>query len=102
MARRPPPSLATVELRPPGRHSAAPEPANTEPQPKRTRARAGKRGVAFWLDPEPFRQLGAIGFDEERSVQSLMEEAVDLLFQSRGKPRIARRGETPGERRDGR
>ncbi|MBV8092288.1 MAG: hypothetical protein JOY71_00125 [Acetobacteraceae bacterium] len=49
---------------------------------KRTPGRRGKRGVAFWLNPA--------AFEEERSVQSLMEEATDLLFQSRGKHRIAR------------
>ncbi|MBV8521760.1 MAG: hypothetical protein JOY71_06475 [Acetobacteraceae bacterium] len=46
--------------------------------------------MAFWLNPVAFKQLQTIAFEEERSVQSLMEEATDLLFQSRGKHRIAR------------
>jgi antitoxin-like ribbon-helix-helix protein len=59
----------------------------------RTPARQNKRGVAFWLNPDAFRQLRALTFEEERSVQSLMEEAVDLLFQNRGKHRLARGGQ---------
>jgi hypothetical protein len=91
MARRPSPSLADAELtRQPHRASPA-SPTSAQPG-KRTPGRQGKRGVAFWLEPEAFRQLGAMAFEEERSVQSLMEEAVDLMFQSRGKPRIAQRG----------
>jgi hypothetical protein len=31
--------------------------------------------------------------EEDRTVQSLMEEAVDMLFQSRGKHRLASNGE---------
>ena len=88
MARRPSPSsLADAELRPP----AAPAAPSAPPvESKRTLARKGKRGVAFWLNPVAFKQLQTIAFEEERSVQSLMEEATDLLFQNRGKHRIAR------------
>jgi hypothetical protein len=65
----------------------APPPA--EPKP-RTKGRQGKRGVAFWLNPAAFKQLALLTVEEDRSVQSLMEEATDLLFANRGKHRLAR------------
>jgi hypothetical protein len=49
--------------------------------------------VAFWIDPDAGRQLRIMGAEEGRTTQSLMEEALDLLFQSRGKYRLARRAE---------
>ncbi len=59
-------------------------------QPRgRTAARVGKKGIAFWVDPAAAKQLAFITAEEDRTVQSLMEEALDLLFQSRGKHRLA-------------
>ena len=58
----------------------------------RTPGRQGKRGVAFWLNPDAFRQLGMCSVEEDRTVQSIMEEALDLFFQSRGKHRLASNG----------
>ena len=94
MARRP--SLDQTEIGPRpaaaivSMHAPAPP---TEAKP-RTKGRVGKRGVAFWLNPAAFKQLGQISLDEDRSVQSLMEEATDLLFANRGKHRLAREGES--------
>jgi hypothetical protein len=95
MARRP--SLDQTDLTP--RPSAAivpmlaPAAAPTDEPKPRAKGRLGKRGVAFWLNPAAFKQLGQISLDEDRSVQSLMEEATDLLFTNRGKHRLAREGE---------
>jgi hypothetical protein len=84
MARRP--SLSEAEL--PAVPAFAPAPTKRQ-EAARTPARQGKRGVAFWLTPEAFKQLRGMTFEEDRSVQSLMEEATDMLFQSRGKHRLA-------------
>lgn len=85
MARRA--SLSDVGSRP------APRAVEKAEGPSRAPGRKGKRGVAFWLSPEAFKQLRGMTFDEDRSMQSLMEEATDLLFQSRGKHRLAQSAE---------
>ena len=89
MARRPSLESAVPSRKPP----PPPVPAVREVTRQRSPARAGKRGVAFWLNPLAFKQLGQISLDEDRSVQSLMEEAADMLFQSRGKHRLAQERE---------
>jgi hypothetical protein len=38
----------------------------------------------------PFRQLAVLAATTDRSVQNLMAEATDLLFQQHGQARIAR------------
>jgi hypothetical protein len=85
MARRP--SLAEPDLRQAPPPSA---PVRKRQESARTPARQGKRGIALWVTPEAFKQLRGIAFEEERSMQSLMEEAIDLLFEAREKPRLAR------------
>ena len=86
MAKRP--SLGSAQI---GRVAPGPVEPSPEANAKRSQSRQGKRGVAFWLDPLPFKELRSIGLDEDRSLQSLMEEAVDLLFETRGKHRMARK-----------
>jgi hypothetical protein len=85
MARRP--SLSQTDA-----PSAPPAAVTGTKNAARSPGRQGKRGVAFWLAPEAFKQLRGIMFDEDRSIQSLMEEATDLLFQNRGKHRLASNG----------
>ena len=63
-------------------------PTNSKPTQRRTPARKGKRAAMVWLEPELVRQLNQIALDEDRTVQALMEEAVGMLFTSRGKPRL--------------
>lgn len=78
----------------PKRTSAEPAPevghSPTSPKPTqgRTPARQGKRAAMVWLEPELVRQLNQIALDEDQTVQALMEEAVGMLFTSRGKPRL--------------
>jgi hypothetical protein len=51
--------------------------------------REGKRVVAVFVNKAAWRQLRQIGLDEDRSLQELMREAVDLLFKKRRLPLIA-------------
>lgn len=51
--------------------------------------REGKRSVAVFVNTAAWRQLRQIGLDEDRSLQELMREAIDLLFKSRRLPQIA-------------
>lgn len=78
------PKRTSAELAPEAGHSS------TSPKPTqgRTPARQGKRAAMVWLEPELVRQLNQIALDEDQTVQALMEEAVGMLFTSRGKPRL--------------
>ena len=65
---------------------AAPESERKVPLPP---SRQGKKQVAFFVDRETKLQLDRLALDEDRNLQGLMLEACNLLFQSRGKARIA-------------
>lgn len=71
---------------------AAPTPA-IAPQPTRkypvAKTREGKRVATVYLEPEALRQLKRIGFDEETTVQELLVEGVNAVFEKRGLSRIA-------------
>lgn len=79
-------AIASPEPPPP----APSQPPAKTPAAPRPPSREGRKGVAFWVDPAAARQLRLIAADEDRTVQSLMEEALDLLFQARGRHRLAR------------
>ena len=51
--------------------------------------REGKRSVAVFVNTAAWRQLRQMGLDEDRSLQELMREAIDLLFKARRLPQIA-------------
>ncbi len=89
MARRPSPldtAAAAPALQPPVNEAPAQAPA----VPSRPASRAGKRSVMYWLDPNAFRNLQLLSVDEDRTIQSLMEEAYDLLMRHHGRPRATR------------
>jgi hypothetical protein len=97
MARRP--SLADADAGPTRKPVAALAPAPVaapvpvaKPEARRAPSRVGRKGVAFWIDPDAARQLRVMAAEEDRTTQSLMEEALDLLFANRGKNRLARTG----------
>ena len=64
-------------------------PSETSPHERPSR-RAAKH-IGGYFDPAVSKQLRAIALDEESSVQALLAEAIDMLFQSRRKPTIARK-----------
>ncbi len=69
---------------------SSPEPA-AEPGRKYpvAKTREGKRVATVYLEPEALRQLKKIGFDEERTVQDLLIEGINAVFEKRGLSRIA-------------
>ena len=73
----------------------APVPAPTQ-APKSVRyiapSRRGMVQVAFFMDPDAKHLLDIAVLEERRNLQSVLLEAVDMWFQSRGKARVARRG----------
>jgi len=54
-------------------------------------SRDNTKHIGGYFDPKVSKQLRSIALDEDSSVQVLLEEAIDMLFQSRKKPTIARR-----------
>ena len=71
------------------------KPATKQPEPEASpHARPSRRGakhIGGYFDPAVSKQLRAIALEEDTSVQQLLAEALDLLFQSRRKPTIARK-----------
>lgn len=70
------PSQAGAEARAPG-------------SPKFHRpSREGRRLIAGHFDPKVAKQLKLLAAEEETTVQSLLEEALDLLFVKKGRGTI--------------
>lgn len=68
--------------------------ATTDAQPVSSHARPSRKStkhVGGYFDPAVSRQLREIALAEDSSVQALLGEAIDMLFQSRRKPTIASR-----------
>jgi hypothetical protein len=55
----------------------------------RVPSRRGKKTIAGFFDPAASRQLRQLALDEGSNVQDLLREAINDLFEKRGKPRIA-------------
>ena len=87
------PSLAEA-LKP---HDRSPAAAVAEPPPRKTKAkttqapsRAGKKALIGYFDPDVSKQLKQMMLDHDRdSVQDLLREAINDLFQKYKKPTIA-------------
>ena len=63
------------------------KPAKTPEKP----SRRNTKHIGGYFDPAVSRQLRGIALEEDSTVQELMGEALDMLFQSRRKPPIASR-----------
>src|SRR5215216_6414722 len=75
----------------------APEPPPVAPPPPqqvndkpRQQSRVGKRAVTFYVNDDAFRQLGVLSAQTDRTVQDLMQEALDWQFQQHDMHRIAK------------
>jgi hypothetical protein len=88
MARRPSMSEAGVsrpsQVAPPPAAVAEP----TSAASRRPPARQGKKAVSFWVDPAASDQLRIASVTHRRSVQQIMEEALDDWFAQHGLPRL--------------
>ena len=72
--------------------AAPPKPqavAIPEIKPSRVPSRRGKKTIAGFFDPAVSRQLRQLALDEGSNVQDLLREAINDLFEKRGKARIA-------------
>lgn len=80
---------------------SSPAPAVPRPQPVAAPAqpigrkhpvastRQGKRVATVYLEPEAWKQLQVIALEEETTIQALLSEGVNHVFEKRGKSRIA-------------
>lgn len=66
-----------------------PAPVATPPRPV-----GGGRGkhIGGYFDPAVARQVKALAVEEDTTVQELVAEALDMLFESRKRPPMARQG----------
>jgi hypothetical protein len=55
----------------------------------RANVRKGQRAMSCWVSPETFRQAALLCAEQDKSVQALLEEALDLVFDKYGVQRIA-------------
>lgn len=66
----------------------APEQPDPAPRPSGGRG----RHIGGYYDAAVARQIKALAAEEDTTVQELVAEALDLLFESRGRPAVARQG----------
>jgi hypothetical protein len=59
------------------------------PSPHARPSRKSTKHIGGYFDPAVSKQLREIALQEDSSVQALLGEAIDMLFQSRRKPMIA-------------
>lgn len=52
-------------------------------------SRDGTRAITAHADPAVSKQIRQLALDEDTSVQALVHEALNLLFEKYGKPQIA-------------
>lgn len=71
------------------RASHVSSPAQDKQTSQRTPSREGKRAIAGFFDPDVSKQLKQIALDNDSSVQELLAEALNDLFEKHGKSRIA-------------
>lgn len=62
--------------------------ARPRPESKKSNKTRGKH-IGGYFTPEASRQLRQVALDENSSVQALLGEALDMLFESRRLPAIA-------------
>lgn len=89
MARRP--SILDLDRDRAQQVAPAPQPARPEPTWPRSKTRAGKKCVGFWIDQVAHIQLHNEARKAGLSVQQAMEEALDMWFATRGAHRLARK-----------
>lgn len=52
-------------------------------------SRRGKKNISGYFPPEVHRQLRVIAAEEDKNLQQILGDALNALFERRGKPPIA-------------
>jgi hypothetical protein len=69
--------------------TAAPKPAPKTAEAGRSGVREGAKHIGGYFTPQVSKQLRSLAVVEDTTVQDLLAEALNMLFQSRGLPMIA-------------
>ena len=74
-----------------GTATATMESASSGPTPAENIApsRRGKKNISGYFSPEVHRQLRVIAAEEDKNLQEILGDALNALFERRGKPPIA-------------
>ncbi len=72
--------LARASAREPERQPEPPPPQSAKPP-----ARAGKKLIAAHVPPKVWAALRIIGTEEEKTLQTILEEAIDLYLVKKGR-----------------
>jgi Antitoxin-like ribbon-helix-helix len=73
----------TEEQKPPAVSAQAVQPGNIQ-------GRTGKKNISGWFDPAVSRQIKQMALEkDDSSIQELLREAINDLFEKYGKSRIA-------------
>jgi hypothetical protein len=78
MARRA--MFADASIIRPSQALPTPAPVAEDADARRAPARKGKKAIAFWVDPGAATQLRVTAATMDRTVQNIMEEALDDWF----------------------
>lgn len=87
MARRP--SLTQAGVTRPSLALVSPDPPPPPADVTRAAVRHGKKAVACWIDPAAALQLRTAALTKGRTLQAVMEEAIDDWFRKNGLAPIA-------------
>lgn len=60
-----------------------------KPKSTKAKARHGKKAIAGFYDNQVSKQLKMLAVEEDRTVQAMLGEALNLLFEKYGKDAIA-------------
>ena len=55
-------------------------------------SRIGKKNISGYFAPEVHRQLRVIAAEEDKNLQDVLGDAINALFEQKGKPPIAKNG----------
>jgi hypothetical protein len=80
----PPPIAAT-----PVAVQVSPSAAQTQAGEVRSAGRNGKKPLSVWVTPEARRTLRQLAAEQDRTIESLIGEGLNDLFQKYQKPRLA-------------
>ena len=64
-------------------------------RPQAVEQPAASKHIGGYFDPAVAKQLRLLAASEDRTLTALLAEALDMLFQSRGKPTIAQKPARP-------
>jgi len=64
-------------------------PAPVTGSPGQPPSRQGKRAISAFFDPAASKQLRLLALEQDSTIQQLLREAINDLFEKHGRPRIA-------------